>query len=132
MICVTCRKKAKKWFHKGLKTAILKGMDHKGFSRVGALLPAVLKSVGLDKRFKERRLLALWPAVVGEEIASRTEAVKVERGLLYVHVTHSVWMQELHFMEKEIYKKLQTAAPDVEFDGIRFGARKLDTPKGAK
>ena len=98
-------------------------MDRRGFSRIGDVLPAVLKSVGLDKKLKERELLSLWPSVVGEEIAARTEAIKIERGVLYVRVTHAAWLQELTFMESEIYKELRAAAPDdIEFHKIRFGA----------
>ena len=96
-------------------------MKSRNYSRVGDILPAVLKSIGLDKRLKERELLELWPEVVGEGIASRTRAVRVERGVLYVEVMHSAWLQELHFMEKQIYRKLRNAAPDIEFKRIRFG-----------
>jgi predicted nucleic acid-binding Zn ribbon protein len=96
-------------------------MNHNRFSRIGDILPAVLKSVGLDKKLKERELLSLWPTVVGAEIANRSRAVRVERGILYVQVDHSAWLQELHFMEKEIYRKLRESAPGIEFHRIRFG-----------
>jgi predicted nucleic acid-binding Zn ribbon protein len=95
-------------------------MNRNRFSRIGDILPAVLKSVGLDKKLKERELLSLWPTVVGEEIAARTRAVRVDRGVLYVQVSHSAWLQELHFMEKEIFRKLRETAPDIEFHRIRF------------
>lgn len=101
-------------------------MNHNKFSRIGDILPAVLKSVGLDKKLKERELLSLWPEVVGTEIAARTRAVKVERGILYVQVNHSAWHQELHFMEKEIYRKMRKRAPEIEFYKIRFGTGSVD------
>ncbi|MFQ5511358.1 MAG: DUF721 domain-containing protein [Candidatus Krumholzibacteriia bacterium] len=97
-------------------------MNHNRFSRIGDILPAVLKSVGLDKKLKERELLSLWPTVVGEEIAARTRAVRVERGVLHVEVRHSAWLQELYFMEKEIYGKLRERAPEIEFHRIHFGS----------
>jgi predicted nucleic acid-binding Zn ribbon protein len=96
-------------------------MRFKRFARIGDILPAVLKSAGLDKKLRDREILTIWPTVVGEEIATRTTAVKIENGVLYVHVEHSVWLQELHFMEKEILKKLKKSAPEVYCRKIRFG-----------
>jgi predicted nucleic acid-binding Zn ribbon protein len=94
------------------------------FARVGDLLPAVLKSVGLEHKFREQEVLALWPEVVGEHIAARTQAVRVEKGVLYVHVDHGAWMQELHFKEKELLARLREKAPGARLKRIRFGAPK--------
>lgn len=99
-------------------------MSHKRFARVGDILPAVLKSIGLDQKLKEREILACWPEVVGEEIAARTQAVKVDKGVLFVHVDHGAWMQELHFMERQIIERLKEKKPDVTIRKIRFGAGK--------
>ena len=97
-------------------------MSQSRFARVGDILPTVLRSIGLDRRLKEQGILAIWPQVVGEDIAARTQPVKIEDGVLYVRVNHSAWMQELHFMEKEILRKLKEAAPNIEVGRIRFSA----------
>ena len=97
---------------------------NKRFARVGDLLPAVLKSVGLERRFREQEVLALWPAVVGEHIAARTRAVRIEKGVLFIHVDHGAWMQELHFKEKELLRQLQERAPEARLKRIRFGTSK--------
>ena len=99
-------------------------MERKKISRVGDILPAVLKSIGLDQKFKEREILSIWPTVVGDEIAAQTHALKIERGVLYVQVENPVWRQELHFMEKEIYRKLREKVPEIKFHKIRFTATK--------
>ncbi|UCH83672.1 MAG: DUF721 domain-containing protein [Candidatus Latescibacterota bacterium] len=99
-------------------------MSHKRFARVGDILPAVLKSLGLDQKLKEREILACWAEVVGEEIAGHTRAVKIDRGVLFVHVDHSAWMQELHFKEKEIIQRLKKEKPDITIRKIRFGTGK--------
>ena len=96
-------------------------MSNKGFTRVGDLLPVLLKSLGLEQRLKEREILSVWPTVVGDEIAARTEAVKIERGVLNVYVTHSAWLQELHFVEREIIQKLNERVPSAKLRRIRFG-----------
>jgi predicted nucleic acid-binding Zn ribbon protein len=95
-------------------------MSQKRFARVGDILPTVLKSIGLDRKLREREILSIWPDAVGVDIAARTQAVKVDRGVLYVRVEHSAWIQELHFMEKEFLRKLRQKAPDIELKHIRF------------
>jgi len=97
-------------------------MKHTRFARIGEILPAVLKSVGLEQKLRDQEILKIWPSVVGEEIAARTTAVKIEKGVLHVQVEHGAWLQELHFMEKEILRKLKEKAPRIACNKIRFGA----------
>ena len=98
-------------------------MAGRNFSRIGDFLPTVLKSLGLEQRFKEQKLIALWPTVVGPDIAARTRARRIDRGVLYVHVDHGAWMQELHFIEKDLTRKLREAVPGVPIRRIRFSAK---------
>lgn len=99
-------------------------MNRRQFARVGDILPAVLRSVGLDKKLKEREILLAWPAAVGPDIAARAQAVSIDKGVLLVNVEHSAWMQELHFMEAEIIRKLRDMVPNVELRKIRFGTHR--------
>jgi len=99
-------------------------MSQRRFARVGDILPTVLKSIGLGQRLKEQEVLGIWAQVVGEEIAARTQPLRVDRGVLHVRVDHSAWLHELHFMEKDILKKLKEKAPDIELNRIRFGTSK--------
>lgn len=95
-------------------------MTENKFTKIGDILPSILKAAGLDKKLREREVLSFWPEVVGEDVAARTQAVKIHKGVLYVHVSHSAWMQELHFIEKEIIEKLKTKTPDIKITQIRF------------
>jgi len=99
-------------------------MSHRRFTRVGDILPAVLKSAGLERKLQEQEILELWPEAVGPEIASRTEPIGIDKGILHVYVEHGAWMQELHFMANDIVQKLQKTAPDVELKRIRFTAKR--------
>jgi predicted nucleic acid-binding Zn ribbon protein len=98
-------------------------MKDRKFAKIGELLPQILNKLGLDQRFKEQQVLDFWPAVVGEELAARTRATRVENGILYVHVDHGAWMQELHFIEKELLRKLRARSPGVKLNSIRFSSR---------
>ena len=101
-------------------------MARRSFTPVGNVLPSVLRELGLDKRFSERKLVEIWPEVVGDALARRARATRYEKGVLFVHVDHGAWMQELHFMEKELVRKLRAACPDVDLVRIRFGAKETE------
>ncbi|MGD8414520.1 MAG: DUF721 domain-containing protein [Candidatus Latescibacterota bacterium] len=98
-------------------------MAGRKFTKVGELLPSILSRLGLEQRFKEQKILALWPTIVGDELASRTQATRVDRGVLHVRVDHGAWMQELHFMEKELLRKLRAQAPGVKLKKIQFSSK---------
>ncbi len=98
-------------------------MTSRKFARIGDVLPSFLKRLGLEQRFKEQEVLTLWPDVVGPELASRTRATRIDKGVLFVHVDHGAWMQELHFIEKRLLQNLRAAAPGVELKRIRFSAK---------
>jgi len=98
-------------------------MTRSKFTRVGEVLPAVLKSLGLEKKFRELRLLEEWPDVVGPDISARTRPTRIEHKVLYVHVDHGAWMQELHFIEQDLIGKLRERVPGVDLKKIRFSAK---------
>src|SRR5215470_15718601 len=101
-------------------------MTPRSFARIGEVLPHVLRDLGLQTRFNERRLVESWATVVGPELAQRTRALRCENGTLLVRVDHGAWMQELHFIEKDLVDKMRAACPDVELTRIRFTARDVD------
>lgn len=92
-------------------------------TRIGDVLPSVLRRLGLEQRFREQAILNLWADVVGPEIAARTRASRIDKGVLHIRVDHGAWIQELHFIEKDLLRKLRAAAPGVELQRIRFSAR---------
>jgi predicted nucleic acid-binding Zn ribbon protein len=98
-------------------------MAPRSFARIGDVLPSVLRDLGLQKKFSERQVVEKWAAVAGPELAQRARALRCENGTLTVHVDHGAWMQELHFIEKDLLRKLRAACPGVELTRIRFTAR---------
>jgi len=93
--------------------------EHK-FTKIGDILPSILEAAGLDKKLREREVLSSWAEVVGDDVAARTQAIKIQNGTLYVQVSHGAWMQELRFIEKQIIEKLKTKVPGAEINQIRY------------
>jgi predicted nucleic acid-binding Zn ribbon protein len=98
-------------------------MTRRPLARVGDVLPSVLRDLGLQKRFNERKVVEKWADVVGPDLGQRSRATRFDKGTLFVHVDHGAWMQELHFMEKELVRKLREVCPDVDLVRISFSAR---------
>lgn len=61
---------------------------------------------GLADGFQRWRLEKQWPEVVGATIADQTLPVAFERGILYIWVRHSAWMQQLWYFREPIKDKV--------------------------
>ena len=79
-----------------------------------------LKKAGLYDGVKSVRVLEVWPKVVGERIANKTEANYIKSGILFVKVFNSTWRQELQFQKKEIIQKLNKQVKEKTVREIKF------------
>jgi hypothetical protein len=74
--------------------------------RLGDALSRALRGLNLTKRMHEGRAMALWPAVVGDVIASRTHPLFVNHGVLTVAVASSSWANELNLLKPRLMASL--------------------------
>jgi len=72
------------------------------FQKLGDVLQEVLKKRDILLTSEKRRLQEIWNRSVGDRIAAQTTPDRLQKGSLYVKVSNSVWMQQLHFLKKEI------------------------------
>lgn len=63
---------------------------------VGDVLRQTLQQQGMTDRLYETRAVALWRAIVGDEIADLTARPYVNRGVMTVHVRSATLRQELN------------------------------------
>lgn len=62
---------------------------------MNALVPVVMKGLGLEQRLQQSQVFHLWPNLVGADIARHAQPVALRHGVLIVAVDHPVWLQEL-------------------------------------
>lgn len=74
---------------------------------IGNLIDSILQERGYLSICKEWDVVAKWPVIVGEKIASVTECTRMEDGRLYVKVSSSSWRNEIVFLKDEIIKKIR-------------------------
>jgi len=72
---------------------------------VGAILPGLLRELGLEERATGWRAVTEWPALAGERIARRTRATSFRDGVLTVEVEGSAWMHELGFLSRDLVRR---------------------------
>ncbi len=86
-------------------------------------LRGFLKGAHLERRVAEYGLVMAWPRLVGAEVASHADAIELRRGILWVAVAGSSWMQHLQFLKPKILETLHREFPGVRVSDIRWVAR---------
>jgi hypothetical protein len=74
--------------------------------KLGNILQGVLKKHNITIDSEEQRLLEIWNKAVGTQISAHTRPEKLKRNTLFVKVSSSVWMQQLHILKSEIIEKI--------------------------
>ncbi len=66
------------------------------------------------------KIFSWWSRAVPPRIVEHARPVKLSRGVLLVHVSSSVWANELHYLSDDLLQRLRRAAPGSGVDRIRF------------
>jgi hypothetical protein len=79
------------------------------------VVPAVLKSLGLDRRRTEAEVGKVWNHLLDPTITAHAQPVNLVRGTLFVSVDNSVWLSEIvRYRRREILERLQHSfGPDL-------------------
>lgn len=73
---------------------------------VGALVPGVLRELGLAESARALRIHEHWREAVGEEVAAHSRPSVLRDGVLEVHVDSSPWCQALRLRTPELLDAL--------------------------
>ena len=88
--------------------------------RIASALQPILDRLDTEGHFGIVRLVKLWPEVVGETIAHRTEVQSLKFHVAVVKVSGAMWIQELTLMKMQILDRLREALNDDSVRDIRF------------
>jgi predicted nucleic acid-binding Zn ribbon protein len=94
---------------------------------IGAELAAVLRSRGWEDRLVAARVLARWPAVVGEAVAQHCQPSRLEPdGTLLVVADSAAWATQLAYLRGTLLDRLAAVCgPGVVTDvQVRTAARR--------
>jgi predicted nucleic acid-binding Zn ribbon protein len=94
--------------------------DSSSISPLGAAIQGLLENLGIGKKIREYDAVLRWNEVVGKKIASVTEAVQIEKGVLVVRVQNGPWRNELNMLKEDVIGKLNEALGEKLVKDIRF------------
>ena len=84
--------------------------------QIGGAIQELLARFDSDGRFEIVRLIRVWPDVVGEAIARRTEITGLKFHTAVVKVSGAMWIQELNLMKPQILDRLRQ---QIDGDAVR-------------
>lgn len=85
------------------------------------LLPRVLFAISEKYQDRPDLILATWPSIIGEKLASMTEAVSFNEGTLVVKVKNSTLYSLLvHNEKRRLLEALKKKFPKVDIRSIHF------------
>ena len=88
--------------------------------KLGNILPGILKKHNIIIDSGEHRLRELWNKAVGSQISAHSRPEKLKRYTLFVKVSSSVWMQQLHILKSEIIEKINQSTGKEFVKNIHF------------
>jgi hypothetical protein len=74
--------------------------------RIAEAIPGALQRLGLEGRYRQGKIWAVWPTIVGPHIARRAQPHGLWQGRLIVHVTDPVWLHHLSMMRHQVMAAL--------------------------
>lgn len=84
-------------------------MKQQSSQAISDLLLDFLRENKLEQPFLERKIVEVWPTVLGATVASYTGQMDIKNGVLYVHILSAPLRQELFQCRYQLVKKLNEA-----------------------
>lgn len=79
------------------------------FHSLGEAIHGWVRSGKLQSRIDRADVVTRWSELVGEAVAARASAVRLERGKLFVNVMDSAWRHQLLYMREELIGTINRA-----------------------
>jgi predicted nucleic acid-binding Zn ribbon protein len=77
---------------------------------LGQILQKALKRRKVPIDLEKERILSLWGKAVGPQIAAQTRPSHIKGKTLFVGVSSSVWMHQLHFLKCDLIRQFNLFA----------------------
>lgn len=91
---------------------------------VSSLLADIFRKRNWKSRIKMHAVFDFWNEAVGSEIAEKARPQLIRGKVLWVNVSDSVWMQQLHFQKMMLLEQINERLGKERIEDIRFN---LDT-----
>lgn len=87
---------------------------------VSSLLADIFQKRNWRSRIKMHAVFDFWNEAVGAEIAEKTRPQLIRGKVLWVNVSDSVWMQQLHFQKMMLLEQINERLGKEKIEDIKF------------
>ena len=92
----------------------------KSFTPLREVIDGIFASSALPLNLDDVKIWEVWDGVVGKRVARHARPSQINKGVLVVKVTDSVWLHELEFMAETIREGLNSTLQRTAVKKIRF------------
>jgi predicted nucleic acid-binding Zn ribbon protein len=82
------------------------GPDPRDPQPFGAILAKLVKTRGWQQPAAEARIFGLWPAMVGEDLASHCRPIKLEEGVLTIEAESTAWATQIKLLTGKLLTRI--------------------------
>jgi len=93
------------------------------------ILKSLLAGRKWQKRIDLHQVFLFWNEAVGQDIAAHAEPEIIRGTVLWIRVTDSVWMQQLHLLKTQLLERLNSRLKEERLSDLRF---QLDVHAGSE
>ena len=105
---------------------IMAGKRNSRENQISRVLPGLMQDKGWEKQLDLHSIFPRWQELVGEEVSGYAQPLKIEKGVLWLEVVNSSWLQQLQYQKLELLDALNSS-----FRLSRLNDIKMVLPKGS-
>ncbi|MBU0967870.1 MAG: DUF721 domain-containing protein [Proteobacteria bacterium] len=87
---------------------------------IRTLLQSLIATKGWEGRVELHKVFEFWDDLVGPDIARQAQPHVIRKTILWVRVSDSVWMQQLHLLKVMLLEKLNSRLKKNKLTDLRF------------
>ncbi|MDH3359682.1 MAG: DUF721 domain-containing protein [Desulfobulbaceae bacterium] len=87
---------------------------------IGDLLKGLFHKRNWQERFGMHALFSFWDEAIGDEIALHAQPDLIRGSVLWLRVSDSIWMQQLHLSKNLLMETINARLGDSKITDIRF------------
>ena len=98
-------------------------------NRISGLIPDLMHDKGWELQLDLHSIFPRWKELVGEEMNEYAQPLKIDRGVLWLEVTNSSWLQQLQYEKLELLDTLNSCFRLASLKDIKMVLAKGGTDK---
>ena len=94
---------------------------------IRSILENALRGLEIDAHLKTYSIWGAWKEIVGESVALHARPHAIRNRILFVHVSHPTWVQQLQFLKSALIDKINAFLGEPLVRDIRFHLGKIES-----